>query len=65
MKIILEYRIYYYYHYYYVQTLNSAYFSPLFLLHEQSLEFGADGHMIYVIQHDADHVSCEMLQPRD
>ncbi len=47
------------------QTLNFADFRPLFLLNEHSLQFGAKGHMIEVIQHDADHASREMLEPRD
>lgn len=45
--------------------MNCADFRPLFLLHERSLQFGAKGHMIDVIQHDADHVPREMLEPRD
>ncbi len=47
------------------QTLNFADFRPLFLLYERSLQFGAKGHMIDIIQHDADHASREMLEPRD
>lgn len=46
-------------------TLQPADVGPLLLLHHGPLELGAKGHVIHVVQQDADHLAREMLQPGD
>lgn len=45
-------------------TLQLADVGPLPLLHEGCLQFGAQGHMIQVVQQDAHHMTRQVLQPR-
>lgn len=47
------------------RTLQPADVRPLLLLHHGALQLGTEGHVIHVVQQDADHLTGEVLQPGD
>lgn len=47
------------------RTLQPADVRPLLLLHHGALQLGTEGHMIHVVQQDANHLTGEVLQPGD